>query len=114
MFYRLMEKRRTTSAYPTEEVNDYLRAYPETQAAVGKTLSLFDPVFHAPGLRGTAIVSFAPSAREWTQPLLDAIGGTVEPYALTQEGGTDHDRVDAMVAESLGVEPMTRFRRTYI
>lgn len=113
MFYRLMEKRRTTSAYPTEEVNDYLRAHPEKQAAVGQTLSCFEPLFHAPRVRATTIVSFAPSARESMQPLLEALGGPVEPYALSQEGGTDHDRVDAMVAESLGVEPLSRFRRTF-
>lgn len=32
-------------------------------------------------------------------------------YRLTHEGGTEHDRLDAWLAERFGTEPMSRFRR---
>src|SRR5207237_1104147 len=46
--------------------------------------------------------------REWIQPLIDACGGPVEQYALSHEGATDHDWLDAWMAQQLGSEPKPR------
>ena len=46
------------------------------------------------------------TSAEWLQPLTDALGGPVEHYALTHEGGTDRDWLDAWLARRLGAEPM--------
>ena len=116
MFYRLIEARARTDAYPVEELNDYLRAYPDRQDAVARTLALFDPLHHAPQMasaRSGPLLSVGDpgslSGPEWLQPLVDAIGDGVERYTLTHEGGTDQDLLDAWMARRLGVEPMSRF-----
>ncbi len=114
-FYRLMEARTRTEAYPTEEINDYLRAYPEHEAAVGATLAHFDPQGLAAAI-GTRVLLHVGDAGsiggpEWLGPLRDALGGPVEEYALTHEGGTDHDWLDAWLAGQLGATPRPRIWR---
>ncbi len=112
LFHRVMEVRRRTEAYPIEEINDHLRLYPESEARVGATLSYFDPIHHASRFQGNVILKYgdpgSTSGADWLAPLADAFGGTVEPYALTFEGGTDRDAVDARMAGNLGVEARPR------
>jgi hypothetical protein len=48
---------------------------------------------------------------ERLRSLIERLGERVTLYQLTHEGGTDHDRLDAMLAERMGVAPMSRFRR---
>lgn len=109
MFYRLAEARRRTLEYPMQELNDLLRAVPEREAAVASALELFDPVHHAPAVRATALIVEGDDP-DWLNPLREALGGPVERYRLTHEGGTDADHLDAWLAGRMGVEPMTRFR----
>lgn len=110
--YRLLEARQRTDAYPTEEINEYLGAYPESSEAVARTLACFDPVAHAPSFSGTTILSEqhpgALNGPEWLDPLRAALGGSVIPYRLSHEGGTDHDALDALLAKQLGVQPLPR------
>ncbi len=112
LFYRLMEARRRTDAYPVEEINDYLRAFPDREGAVARTLAYFDPVHHAPRSRAATLLTpgdpESVGGAEWLRLLAEALGGPVEEYALTHEGGTDHDRVEAWVAKRLGAEPRPR------
>ena len=51
------------------------------------------------------------SGPSFLAPLLKTLGGSVERYALTFEGGTDRDRLDALLAGRLGVPAMSRFVR---
>lgn len=115
LFYRAMEARRRTAEYPLEEINDYLRDRPEDAEAVRRTLSLFDPVNHAPRVRAKTLVAsaddFAPQGEPWLRPLMDALGDQTDHYRITHEGGTDNDRLDNWLADRLGVQPMSRFRR---
>lgn len=110
--YRIMDARLRTDAYPIEELNEYLAMYPTSAAAVAATLSYFDPIAHAPAFTGTTILSEqdpgALNGPEWLDPLRTALGGPVIPYRLAHEGGTDHDALDALVAEQLGVSPLPR------
>ena len=112
LLYRLMEARSRTDAYPVEEINDYLRVHPEREEAVARTLAYVDPVHHAPRVRAATLLSVGDPGSvggpEWLGPLASALGGPVDQYALTHEGGTDHDRVDAWVAARLGAEPRPR------
>ncbi len=111
-WYRLMEARQRTSAYPVEEINDYLRIYPDHEAALSRTLSYTDPLHHAPQVTGTTLLTVgdagALGGQEWLTPLTDALGGTVEHYPLTHEGATDHDWLDAWMARQLGTEAKPR------
>src|SRR5437016_6164772 len=98
LFYRLMEARECTDAYPVEEVSDYLRTYSERREAVTQTLAYFDPVHHVARITPTTLFSIGSGqleGREWLQPLIDACHGPVEQYELSHEGATDHDRLDA-------------------
>lgn len=113
MFYRTMEASKRTEAYPLEEINEYLRTYPEREAAVARSLAYLDPVHHAGNISGTTSLSVgdagSTAGAEWLERLTNNLGGPLEPYQLTHEGGTDHDTVDAWMAGKLGTEPMSRF-----
>lgn len=111
MFYRLPEARRLTDAYPIEEVNDYLRANPDAEAAVTRTLAYFDPVHHAPAITATTQIPLGQgtiSDQAWMQPLIDAIAGPTDTYTLTNKGGIDHDAREAWLAGLMGVPPRPR------
>ena len=45
-----------TSAYPLEEINDYLRLHPDREAAVRRTLSYFDLRWFAPRVDSTTLI----------------------------------------------------------
>jgi cephalosporin-C deacetylase-like acetyl esterase len=102
LFYRAMEARRRSEAYPIEELNDYLRTYPDHEEAVARTLALFDPAAHAARIAGTTLLSVGDPG---------ALGGPVERYNVTHEGATDHDWLDAWLAGKLGTEPHARMWR---
>ena len=112
LFYRLLEAAGRSSAYPVEEINDYLRTYPEKREQVAKTLSYLDPINHADRVRATALLitgdAGAINGPEWLEPLADALGGPVEQYRVTHEGATDHDWQDAWMARQLGSVPKPR------
>lgn len=116
MFHRLMEARKRTEAYPLEEINEYLRTYPEREDAVARSVVYLDPVHHVGNITATTSLSVgdagSTSGTEWLEQLSNSFGGPLEHYQLTHEGGTDHDTVDAWMAEKLGVQPMSRFLAT--
>jgi cephalosporin-C deacetylase-like acetyl esterase len=112
MFYRLAEAHKRTSAYPAEEINDELRGQPEREADVHATLALFDPLHHAAAVDAEVILSVGDDAH-WLAPLRKALGGRVHEFELTHRGGTDHDALDALLAERLGSQPMVRFIRAF-
>ncbi len=115
MLYRALEARRLSSAYPLEELNDWLRFRPQVEAQVARSLSLVDPLHHAPDVRAETLVSVGAEggadSEAFLAPLLGALAGPVVRYPMTFQGGTDHDRLDALVAGRLGVPAMTRFAR---
>ena len=105
MFHGLMEAAKSSEAYPVEEVNDYLRTYPDRAAAVARTLAYMEPRYHVAGLKATTLFNGGGAS---VKPIADAISGTVEQYELTHEGGTDHDWTDAWMAKQLGSVPKPR------
>ena len=112
MFYRLLEAAARTDSYPVEEINDHLRGWPGEREAIERTLALFDPAAHAGKVQATTLLSVGDAGSiggpEWLEPLAGALGGPVEQYAVTHEGATDHDWVDAWTAGQLGVQPWPR------
>lgn len=111
-FYRLLDASYRTSAYPIEEISDYLRAYPDREDAVARTLAYFDPIHHAPNVFAQILLAEqdtgAIGGPEWLDPLAAAFGGDVERYPLSHEGGTDHDFLDAWMAKQLRTEARPR------
>ena len=115
LLYRLAEGRRRTDSYPTEELNDHARAFPDHEDAIDKSVSYFSAAAHAPGVNVPTQLAVGDagslSSAEWLEPLLTALGGPVEQYAVTHAGGTDNDALDAWLAARLGVDPMPKFVR---
>jgi cephalosporin-C deacetylase-like acetyl esterase len=105
LLYRLLEASERTHAYPIEEVQDVLRAHPQNQAAMARTLALFDPLQHAPRVSARTLLTVgdpgALGGPEWLQPLAEKLQGPVEQYRLTHQGRTDHDWIDAWLAQQL-------------
>jgi len=106
LFYRLLEAANRSSAYPVEEINDYLRTYPERREDIARTLAYMDPINHAARVRATTLLitgdAGAINGPEWLEPLTGALGGPIEQYRVTHEGATDHDWQDAWMARQLG------------
>jgi cephalosporin-C deacetylase len=111
LFYRAMEARLGGSSETLDELNDLLRARPELDQAVGRTLALFDTLNHAPAVRATTLVVEGDESA-WCAPLVSALGGAAESHRLTHLDGMDQDDLDAWLAARLGVAPMSRFMRT--
>lgn len=112
MFYDLAEHRKGTSAYPAEEINEYCRAHPGSDDNVARTLAFFDPLHHLGNLQSELILSVGDDESRF-DAFEEALGERYWPYQLTHRGGTDHDAVDRLVAERMGVEAMSRFIRTF-
>ena len=107
LLHRLVESSQRSSAYPAEELNDYLRAHPQSRQAVEDTLAYFDPIHHAPRVHSTTLVTMSDNQLE---PLRAAIGGPTEKYVVTHHGSVDHEWVDGWLAQQLGAQPLSRFR----
>ncbi|NJN81090.1 MAG: hypothetical protein HC802_01580 [Caldilineaceae bacterium] len=82
LFYAAHQFAQRTTAYPHEELNDYLRTYPERESDVQNTLAYFEPTYFAPRVRAATAMMvggsgdpFAPAA---LAPLLDAFSVPVE------------------------------------
>jgi cephalosporin-C deacetylase len=110
LFYRALDARGGTVDYPLEELNDHLRAHPGAEGALRRTLSFFDPAWHAPAVRARTLLSLDRDP-QWYGPLLAALGERAETYRLSHEAATDDDARDAWLAARLGVEPMPRYLR---
>jgi cephalosporin-C deacetylase-like acetyl esterase len=105
LFYRAMEARLRSTAYPLEELNDYLRAGSSVEI-VDKTIGYFDPVRHAPAVSGRTLLAVDDPG--WCASLAEAFPAA-SVYRLTHLDGTDNDFLDAWLAELSGVRPMSRF-----
>ncbi len=114
-FYRMMEAAPRTSAYPLEEVNEHVAYFTGSEQRVSKTVSYFDPLHHASAVAASALVELGDDGSltgpEFLAPFLEALGGPVETWKLTHEGGTDHDAIDAWIAKKLGSVPAPRLWR---
>jgi cephalosporin-C deacetylase len=110
LLHRLPEAAATGADYPHRELADLLRHRPEAATAATATLSLFDPVRHAPAVRAETLLAVGTGfeGRDWLAPLTAALPG-VEPYQLTFRDAEDNNAMDAWLAARLGSIPMPRF-----
>jgi cephalosporin-C deacetylase len=118
LLYRLVDAARRIEAYPTEEINDYLRAHPERVEAVERTLAYFCARAHAARITAATQLPVGDPGTiggpEWLEPLVGALGGPVDRYVLTHHGQADHEAQDGWLAGQLGTRPMVKFRREYV
>ena len=94
-------------AYPLEEVNDYLRAFPARAEIVRQTLGYYDLPFFAPRLRATTLVmAGAPGAvpdAPALEPLVAALPGRVTVHVSEQSSYKDGLHVERWLASQLGI-----------
>lgn len=92
-FHRAQELAPATSAYPLEEINDYLRTYPHHSDAVWQTLSYFDPIHLAPKVKASTLLVTGSEKDAYPaaalQPLAEALGGPVETYETAHSAYKD-------------------------
>ena len=90
-----------TSAYPMEELNDYLRANPADEERMLNTLSLFDPISLAERVEATVRISCTSAELDRVGPLIRAIKGDADVYEKSGRGYIDHASDEAWLASAL-------------
>jgi cephalosporin-C deacetylase len=107
LFHDTVDLAPRTRAYPLEEINDYLRAFPERAADVHQTLAYYDLAAFAPRLRATTLVmAGAPGAVPDEPSLRSLVRALPSPVAVhTSEQSTYKDGLYAerWMAEQLGI-----------
>jgi cephalosporin-C deacetylase len=109
LHYRLLETCARTTAYPLEEINDWLRLHPASREAVARTAQLFDPVHQASGVNAHTLLPVGAAGTttgsDWLAPLSTALRGPVSTYEVTHRGAVDHRYIDSWTAQQLAAEP---------
>src|SRR5712691_2711115 len=107
LFYNTAELAPKTQAYPLEELNDYLRAFPDRAEAVRRTLAYYDLRAFAPRLSATTLVmAGAPGAlldAPTLGPLVPALRGQVTVYASEQSSYKDGLYTEQWMAAQCGI-----------
>ena len=102
LFYRTAELAPKTQAYPLEEINDYLRAFPATAAAVRRTLAYYDLQAFAPQVKATTLLmAAAPGTPRCAAlaPLVTALPGPVTVHESEQSSYKDGLYAEQWMAE---------------
>ncbi len=93
LLYDTVNLARRTSAYPLEEINDYLRLHPEREEAVGHTLSHFDLRRFASRVNATTLLMAGADGSSLDAaalaPLTEAMPGEVEVHKAEHSGYKD-------------------------
>jgi len=101
LFYATMDQLPQTDVYPLEEINDYLRLYPERREAVARTLAYFEPLFFAPAVRIPTLLWGNPQT---VAPLAEAVDGQVEVREPTYSSYRDGLYQEEWLARQFGFE----------
>jgi cephalosporin-C deacetylase len=108
LFYNTAVLAPRTQAYPLEEINDYLRAYPTQAEAVRQTLAYYDLRAFAPRVTATTLLVAGPPGalldRPALAPLAQALPGQVTVYDSTQSTYKDGLYAETWVAAQCGIQ----------
>ena len=107
LFYKTAALAPKTQAYPLEEINDYLRAYPTRAESVRSTVAHFDLQSFAPGVTAsTLLMAGAPGSLldgKALQPLASALQGPVTVYESQQSLYKDGLYAERWMAAQCGI-----------
>jgi cephalosporin-C deacetylase-like acetyl esterase len=107
LFYNTAELAPQTRAYPLEEVNDYLRAFPDRAEAVRRTLAYYDLRAFASRLNATTLLMAGASGSlldaPTLEPIVRAIQGPVMVYASEQSNYKDGLYTEQWLAAQCGI-----------
>jgi cephalosporin-C deacetylase len=107
LFYNTAALAPRTEAYPLEEINDYLRMFPERAEAVRRTLAYYDLQAFAPQVTATSLLmAGAPGSlldRRALEPLVTALRGQVTVYDSQQSSYKDGLYAEQWMAAQSGI-----------
>ena len=107
LFYNTAELAPRTKAYPLEEINDYLRMFPERAEAVRRTLAYYDLRVFAPRVTATTLLMAGPSGSllggQALAPLVTALRGPVTVYDSEQSSYKDGLYAEQWMAAQCGI-----------
>jgi cephalosporin-C deacetylase len=107
LFHRTAEFAPRSTAYPLEEINDYLRLFPARAGAVRNTLSYYDLTALAPRVTATALLrAGAPGTlldARALEPLVAALRGPVVVHESEQSSYKDGLYAEQWMAAQCGI-----------
>ena len=107
LFYKTAELAPRTQAYPLEEINDYLRSFPERAESVRRTLGCFDLRAFAPRVTATTLMmAGAPGTLldgGALVPLISALAGPVIVHDSEQSTYKDGLYAERWMAAQCGI-----------
>jgi cephalosporin-C deacetylase len=107
LFYHTAELAAKTQAYPLEEINDYLRAFPAQTAAVHRTLTYYDLHAFAPRITATTLLmAGSPGSlldAHVLAPLVQALPGPVTVYESEHSTYRDGLYAEQWIAAQCGI-----------
>jgi cephalosporin-C deacetylase len=107
LFYRTAELAVQTQTYPLEEINDYLRTFPELAEAVRRTLAYYDLRAFAPRVAATTLLmAGAPGTlfdAQALKPLIEALPGGVTVHESEQSLYRDGLYAEQWMAAQCGI-----------
>ena len=112
LFYDTVAMAQKTTAYPLEEINDYLRVFGAQAEVVRRTLAYYDLQGFAPRVRAaTLLMAGAPGSLldgRALAPLSQALRGTVAVYDSEQSSYKDGLYVETWMAAQCGITEVQR------
>jgi cephalosporin-C deacetylase len=107
LFYKTAQLAARTQAYPLEEINDYLRAFPDRTDVVRGTLAHYALGAFAPRVTATTLVmAGAPGSvldGPSLKPLAAALGGPATVYESQQSSYKDGLHVERWIGAQCGI-----------
>ena len=106
LLYGTADLARRTSAYPLEEINDYLRLNPEREQMVRGTLSYFDLRWFAPRVNSTTLPMAGADGSALDaalDPLVQSMPGETEVHKAEHSGYKDGRRNQEWLSRRFGM-----------
>ena len=107
--HRALERAAGTQAYPLEELNDYLRLYPERRERMANTFNYYDLAGFAPTVEATTLLMADSGANgvraDYLELVAQAINGPSQLRESEHSNYKDGAFAEVWLSERLGVEP---------
>ena len=100
-FYGTMDRASGTESYPLEEVNEYLRQFPDRRDLVARTVSYFDPLFFVPRITAPTLLW---GSRHVLGAMVEAMPGPAEVRASEHSRFKDGVFEERWIARHLGLK----------
>lgn len=108
LFYAACQLAPRTSAYPLEEFNDFMRAYPAQMERMAVTLGYFDPLYFVPKVRAATVMMTGSAADlyspEATAPLAAAFRAPLTQYESAHSSYKDGVHQATWLAQRYGYD----------